>query len=200
MRERLLTRESSDRQYAKYKCFNSTKLNKESEDDDCTSTPIFESKEQFDEFHSAKAFSGNVYFLTCADLPADMIEQTIVTISKAIMLKVEYFDYLSDIDHLADFTRSKLKEIIKKPLMKKTQEYYRDNCEKLFFGRFKADVYFVKVLETCYDYLEKSKNYDLSILVLCCLIYTQPFSNKLQKWLHRLAVDLKHTKLIIESF
>jgi hypothetical protein len=70
----------------------------------------------------------------------------------------------------------------------------------MFFDRFKGESYYPKILDFLYDYFEKSKDYDLSIWILWYLIRTEVFTNKREKWMHRLALDLKHKKEMIMSY
>lgn len=56
------------------------------------------------------------------------------------------------------------------------------------------------ILNKCADQLEKTKDYKLSVLVYCLLIYSRTKKYKRSKWWYRLALDLKHLGMYCESF
>ena len=198
-RDTLLGEQFNIDEYAKYDNYLTLKLEnplKLEEEKYSHLVPIMENLEQYNEYNEIKRFSGSIYRLTESEYPPKLIFQVIKIVSKIIMKRMNFIKDFTELEdgNLENIIDSKATEILSKPLFHDTEEYYRENSEKSFFQKYRAEYIYPNILETCIEYLEKIREYSLCIVILLWLVGNKTKITRRDKWFHRLALDLKHSK------
>lgn len=163
---------------------------------------VFSSRDQFLAFNQWYQLRWYISYIN--DLKYSKIQQGQIakSIGVGVLVKAAFIHSPSEISerNISQFITNNLEVLLKLGVYSEDEEFMKQNSHILFLERFQPYSLYPMILNKCIEALERSREYELAIVMLLFLLIHKCKKYKRAKWWYRLALDLNHIDRTIDSF